>query len=55
MGHRLPEYTQEEINRLLAMCVLGNECENLDDEQREMLDNIANDNYILVSEEEIGR
>ncbi len=44
-----PEYTQEEINSVLAKHITK---QYLTDDDYAMLANVANDNYILVTNEE---
>ena len=50
MSKRLPMYSQEQINQLLALTLyIGND--QLNDDEKNMLSNIANDCYVLDKEE----
>mgnify|MGYP004652257117 CR=1 FL=1 len=51
ISYKLPEYTQEEINLVLAKRITK---QYLTDDEYTMLVNVANDNYILVTNEERG-
>ena len=46
MGNRLPEYSLNDILHTLAMATLHG-IDSLDDDQFEILNNVANDWYIL--------
>ena len=50
--YRFPEYTQEEINMVLAKRILN---QDLTEYEQDMLVNIPTDDYILLSKEDIGR
>ena len=47
MGRPLPEYTQEELNKLFARYILYNDQLDICDEDLDVLRHVANDWYIL--------
>lgn len=51
MSNPLPEYTQDEINQLLAMCIVNTCASKLDDDSYDTLEHISSGMYNIKEDE----